>query len=33
MVDDFVNFWSLPYWSDPSEIGSKCETESLIGID
>ena len=33
LVDDFVNFWSLPYSSDPSETRSKCETVSLIGID
>ena len=33
LVDDFVNFWSLPYSSDPSETSSKYETVSLIGID
>ena len=30
LVDDFVNFWSLPYSSDPSETSSEYETVSLI---
>ena len=33
LVDDFVNLWSLPYSSDPSETSSEYETVSLIGID